>query len=182
MELKYELADFVSATLGFVALGLSWWQVRRGERLMRLSARPLLTFNNSHFQKSYVYCCEVRNSGLGPAIITAFAIKIDGKLCDLSNEEEASAAFANVPAQNVRLCHGNYTPGDAIAPNEGLAILRIDEAELLGGSHLCDVLSHIEFKIDYMSVYGDRFSICQRADHYFMLRGKNIPQVGTPAS
>jgi hypothetical protein len=181
MELKYELADFVSATLGFVALGLSWWQVRRSEKLMRLSARPILTFNNSHFQKSYVYCCEVRNSGLGPAIVTAFAIKIDGKLCDLSDEKEAKAAFDNLPAENVRHCHGNYTPGDAVAPNESLIILRIDEADLLGGSHLCDVLSHIEFKIEYMSVYGDRFSISQRADHYFMLRGKKPAPAGASA-
>lgn len=77
-----DISTYASLFVATLALFTSLWQGHTSRKHNILMVKPLLEGHSSHDKNNSTYSLEIRNDGLGPAIITAARIYRDGKLVE----------------------------------------------------------------------------------------------------
>ena len=65
-------------TIAFSALGLAIWQGYIARRHNKLSVRPHLTFSSTFLDEAPHLTVDIKNNGLGTAIIMGYQVILDG--------------------------------------------------------------------------------------------------------
>lgn len=141
--------------VSLLALGAILWQAHVARVHNRLSVRPMLEGHS--YSKSESYSLEVRNDGLGPAVITAARVYRSEKLvegegialvenafsgiagCQLVSHEFIHTPFVLPAGQSIKVFEVSYDPA-------------IPDIE----AHLAGVL---QLQLEYESAYKEKFPI-----------------------
>ena len=154
-----DVGDVVSATLGFVALGISWWQVRRSDTHAKLNVRPYLSITRSKNEQDALIRVTVKNCGLGPAIISAYGMTVNNEKVSVSQMEHFQNVLKSAGVVGMKVDQGSFLPGDVISSNDEMMLLIVNKARFEEGQDLDSFMRRVNFCIDYRSVHGDHFKL-----------------------
>lgn len=115
-------ASWIAIGISLLALAATWWQAHLARTHNKLTVRPQLE-GHSHWEGD-VYSLEVRNVGLGPAVITAARVYYRDELVEGEGPPVIEKAFTYVP--NCQL----------VAHSKGEDLFIEDHCPLLAGSCL----------------------------------------------
>ena len=159
-----ESSDIIAISAAFIALCAFFttlWQGYLTRAHNKLSVKPSLNFDQTLRHSGIDIKYTVKNSGLGPAIIKAFALIIDGKKYFVTTREDVYRAF-EILGVKLEECAWNmqiFEEGSSIAVNDFFDLLSfpnsIEDVEL--NQKLRDVLPRLDFHIEYECFYGNRF-------------------------
>lgn len=93
---KLDLAPWVAIFISLLALGVTVWQAHLGRVHNKLSVRPYLAGHSSSTEDG-IYRLELRNDGLGPAIVTGARVYRDGVLVEGEGPPLVNKAFEAIP-------------------------------------------------------------------------------------
>lgn len=93
---KLDLTPWVAIFISLLALGATIWQAHLARVHNKLSLRPYLA-GHSSWTEDRVYRLELRNDGLGPAIITGARVYRDGVLVEGEGPPLVKKAFEGIP-------------------------------------------------------------------------------------
>jgi len=144
-----------SAVIALAALGATIWQGFLTRRHNRLSVTPLLKLDRvvAHNKEIAVI---LKNTGVGPAIIQTYDIKVDGNLIQGRGIARMRAALDSLGLENYSF--EIYTPfsDEALAVGESTTLF-ISSPNSTDGERkqIRAVVPRIQFIIRYKSIYGD---------------------------
>jgi hypothetical protein len=103
---------------------------------------------------------RVVNSGVGPAVIRTFVVRVDGELIEPDQRGQFAPVIDRLALQGVSF---RYAPcaGDAFAPGESHDLLRLN----LNGDpeaswdDLRNKLRRVTIVVEYESIYGEHYSL-----------------------
>lgn len=95
-DFKLDLAPWIAILISLLALGATMWQAHLARVHNKLSVRPYLA-GHSSWTEDGVYRLELRNDGLGPAIITGARVYRDGALVEGEGPPLVEKAFEGIP-------------------------------------------------------------------------------------
>ena len=131
------------------AVGVAAYEARINREYQRLSVWPRLEQSNS-FVPGEPYSRTVANSGIGPALIGAVEMTVDGKTCRSWNE--VLGALTGKKIQNI---YSSLHHGRVILPAKEINILKVppgEDAHLVSDQMQTD---RLVIKICYSSLYGE---------------------------
>ena len=99
---------YLAIGVSILALVVTWWQAYLARSHNKLTVRPQLE-GHSHWSNN-IYRFEVRNDGLGPAIITAARVFFEDKLVEGEGSSVIQNAFKNVLGCRLEEHEFFYTP------------------------------------------------------------------------
>ena len=159
-------ALFVSLIVGAFAV----WQVFVTRRHNRLSMRPVLDMHiDATFQPTGTGYTPVpgygeasfliRNTGVGPAMIDAYDVTVDGDHVPTNRAEPQQAKLRELLNRNMSIRVFTFSGQYSIRPNADVALLRLgtqctSETEWGG---VIEILKRCQIEIEYHSLYGERF-------------------------
>jgi hypothetical protein len=150
----------VSVVIALAALGVSVWEGVENRRHSRLSVRPLLRIDCMGMRQPPISITLI-NSGVGPAIVKSFEVRVDGKPVDSSNLHPMDEALIKVGLTAEKYIY--FTPwlDEAISPGERLEILKFPNAEipLATANHIRAVLPRLRVHVRYCSIYEQHFDL-----------------------
>lgn len=94
---KIDLAAWVAIFISVLALSATVWQSHLSRTHNKLSVRPHLAGHSLWNEEEGIYKLELRNDGLGPAIITGARVYHGGVLVDGEGPPVIKKAFEGVP-------------------------------------------------------------------------------------
>ncbi|WP_336333896.1 hypothetical protein [Pseudomonas putida] len=148
-----DLAPWVAIIVSFLALGATIWQSRVSREHNRLSVRPHLGAHNS-WTDDRIFKFEVRNDGLGPAIITAARIYRNGELVEGKGSSLVVKAFEGVPGCKLQ-GHEFFYPEYVVPAGQVIEICTLEYGP--GIDNIETFLSdYLLLEIDYKSAYNER--------------------------
>lgn len=144
-----------SGIVALCALGASLYQAYLSRLHNRLSVKPHLALHVE--QSPGQYKIELRNDGIGPAIITSAVIMNRGSSVQGVGLPLIANAVANVP--ECSLVESEFFKPDFVLPaGKSIAIATIEHNPII--SDFDDYLSgHLELTITYESAYGEKFTL-----------------------
>ncbi|AYF88610.1 hypothetical protein D6Z43_16170 [Pseudomonas sp. DY-1] len=149
--------SWVAIAISILALFATLWQAHLARAHNKLSVRPQLE-GHSHWEDNF-YSLEVRNDGLGPAIITEARVYRHGSQVEGEGPPLIVKAFTGVPGCQLVAHEFFYTPyvlpaGQSVEICKVMCDPRILDIEgFLGG------LLHLQ--IDYESAYKEKCPMYQ---------------------
>lgn len=148
-----DLAPWVAIFISLLALGATIWQSHLSRAHNKLSVRPYLAGHSSWAEEG-VYKLEVRNDGLGPAIVTGARVYRSGVLVEGEGPPLVVKAFEGVPG--CELLGHEFFYLDFVIP----AGHSIEICTLKFGPEIPDIdtflAGHLMLELDYKSAYGER--------------------------
>ncbi len=147
-----DVTAWVAILISLLALGATLWQGHLSRTHNKLSVRPELEGHSSW--QDDLYSLEVRNDGLGPAIIKAARIYYKGNLVNSEGPQAIVDAFQPVEGCELLRHEFFYTPfvlpaGSKISVFTVKYSDKIEDIESYLGGMLC-------LEIDYESAYKER--------------------------
>lgn len=142
-------AAWGAVLISILALGVTFWQAHLARRHNKLSVRPYLAGHTSCSDTTY--SLEIRNDGLGPALLTAVRVYRDGKLIEGEGTQLVDNAFSGVPGCKLEGREFFY-PVFVLPAGQSINVFTvkydpaIDDIELYLASRLC---LEIEYKSSY---------------------------------
>lgn len=130
----------------------------------RLSVRPhLQTHIHTQAERGdsacYKYAFELRNAGLGPAVVKKVTVFLDGKEQALATAKDVEALIRGLIPPPLDLNTLHIVEGEAIRAHDSRTLLAfrlppLEEAQLKG---LEEQLGRLDLVIEYASMYGERY-------------------------
>lgn len=162
-EITLSSSDYIaisSAFIAFLALGLTIFEGMAARKHNKLSVLPHLMFHSNVKSPSEEFKLELFNNGLGPAFISKFIYKFNGRKYDFMNEnrydELMQLICEGIVDPNMGWYNRDYTEGESIAVGERVTLMRID-------SILPDIsrdrIIELEIEIHYKCVYGISYKL-----------------------
>ncbi|QEY73082.1 hypothetical protein [Pseudomonas denitrificans (nom. rej.)] len=149
--------SWIAIGISLLALAATWWQAHLARVHNKLSVRPQLE-GHSHWEDG-VYGLEVRNVGLGPAIITAARVYYRNGLVEGEGPLVIEKAFSYIPLCRL-LAHEFFYSPYVLPAGQSIEVCKLtydpaiqDIEYFLGG------LLHLE--IDYESAYSEKCPMYQ---------------------
>ena len=160
----------------FVAIGVAWWQARQARKQQRtqwlqeqehrkIAVRPHLTIEEFTQRGDPQLQIFLRNTGVGPAIISKFVVKIGGRPLYFER-----ATFWQQFVRALGLPPGVNSGGTVLADGQAIpsaserTLLRYRPADLrqVDNKVLIDALVRVDYEIEYKSIYGEEFHFRSR--------------------
>ncbi len=153
--------DHAAAIIALCALFLTIYQARLTRRHNRLSVRPLLTSYTGEVSSSNAQITfSLTNSGLGPALIDAFEVTLDGAPVNIRATEQLNGTLAQLlgrPPKSFSV--GHLGPSSTLRKDETRELFNIQfpvltpaEFEALSGR-----LNRIRLVVKYHSLYNEPY-------------------------
>lgn len=130
----------------------------------RLSVRPhLQTHIHTQTERGgsacYRYAFELRNAGLGPAVVKTITVFLDGKQQALASAKDVEELIRGVIPAPLDLITLHIAEGEAIRAHDSRTLLAfrlppLEEAQLM---ELQAQLGRLDLVIEYASMYGERY-------------------------
>ena len=137
-------------------------QAKQTERHDRLSVKPYLTAETHDDTINNCHTFELRNNGLGPAIIESFIIKLDNTIIHGVGDEPLVTLLKSLFTNNEQ--YSSHTAcmhkGYALASGEKYLVLKIEFTKPSEShtSFLATLEDRAELEITYKSLYGEKFT------------------------
>ncbi|WP_207869398.1 hypothetical protein [Pseudomonas sp. 51_B] len=149
---KLDLAPWVAIFISLLALGATVWQAHLSRAHNKLSVRPHLA-GHSTYNDEGVYKFELRNVGLGPAIITGARVYRNGVLVEGEGPPLVIKVFDGVPGCEL-LEHEFFYLEYVLPAGSSVEICTVKFDE--GISDIDTFLAgHLALELDYMSAYEE---------------------------
>ncbi|WP_085625592.1 MULTISPECIES: hypothetical protein [unclassified Pseudomonas] len=149
---KFDLATWLAICISVLALGTTLWQARLARAHNKLSVRPYLA-GHSSWTKDGIYRLNLRNDGLGPAIITGARVYRDGVLVEGEGPPLVEKAFEGIPG--CELLEHEFFYLEFVIP----AGHCVEICSVKFGPEISDVdtflASRIMLELDYKSAYEE---------------------------
>lgn len=158
--------SIIAILIGICALGISIWQGYETRKNYHLSVIPNISVQN-YFVNSFEYVGIVlKNTGIGPAIISKFYVKIDGqtivkkeefslelnKFIDIQKKE-----FKSKDIEHIKFLWGEIN--DSIIPvGSEVPLIWVENKNLIDEENeqfIEETIEKISFYIEYKSLYGE---------------------------
>lgn len=147
-----------SAVIALCALGVSIWQGILTRQHQRKSVTPLISLSHNALNYETIEIC-IQNNGLGPAIITNYAISINGKKTIINTEHDLYAFINNLGLGKVEAVIFVPNKGSYIAVGNQIVLISIKLLEsTVNHEELRELLFNCEPEIEYESIFGEKFS------------------------
>jgi hypothetical protein len=146
-----------SEIIAFSALGLAVWQGYIARRHNKLSVRPYLTFSSTFLDEEPHFTVDIKNNGLGTAIITDYKVLIDGATQEDTGKSYVIGVCRKLQIPNRYSTAGRYfNVGDSISAGESQNVIKIvlNEGAFLDREISYKELERIQFKVKYKCLYG----------------------------
>jgi hypothetical protein len=156
------LGENTSELIASSALGLTIWQGYLARRHNKLSVSPHLAFSTSFSDRDPHFSIDIKNNGLGTAIITSFEIMIDGVTQKVNREEEVILIYRQLNIPHKERVGGRYfNPGDSISAGEVLNIIAFTlKADVFLERNIKYAeLDRIQLIIKYKSLYDVSYEV-----------------------
>jgi len=151
-DFKVDLAPWVAIFISFLALGVTVWQSHLARAHNKLSVRPYLA-GHSTWTEDRVYTLQLRNDGLGPAIITGARVYRSGVLVEGEGPSLVVKAFDRVPGCEL-LAHEFFFLDYVIPAGHFVEVCTVKF-----GAEITDIDSflagHLVLELDYKSAYDE---------------------------
>lgn len=124
----------------------------------RLSVRPFLTVYRKQFNNEPIEYC-VENQGLGPAIVTSFAVLIDGNEASSSDGNYICAATDLLEIDRNEVGGHLFGANEVMKTGQEIIILRFPKSgsDLSFHKVLLGKLPRMKFRIRYESMYKEKY-------------------------
>lgn len=157
------LSDFASTIIALCALIFTVWQSRKQRIHDRLSVKPHLDIleQRNHFGSEVSFCLEIKNNGLGPAIIRSH------KIYKGSEGTKDYELVEDLEAELNEMLDLNTVYTSELHPNFGLSantshpylLVKIESNDPEASDQLRSALyCKYNIEIEYESMYGERFT------------------------
>lgn len=158
MELAVSLAAAVTA---IAALAVSIWQGVETRRHNRLSVVPHLTYYVTFATMDQNVGIKLSNNGIGPAVVTTFAIYVDGEQMNDIGAGGWHSAIEKLGLDESWVTFHWLDPNGAIRVGETVWLLAISpEDQNEDRVHMLEnAIPRLRIHIDYKSIYGDWFAV-----------------------
>ena len=144
-----------SVIIAIVALIVGVWQGFVTRQHNRLSVKPHLRIDRSDVESIKIILC---NTGVGPAIIETFELRIDGETVSGDRMTRMHAILKRLGIMNVNVRFGTLVQEEAIAVGEKYILFEIKDG-LENHKEIISVLPRLTFSISYKSIYGEKFTL-----------------------
>lgn len=156
-----------STVIASAALWFTWYQTKLSREHNRLSVRPHL---QTHTDTSKIYDqpvpyisykVELRNNGLGPAIIKGWKVFLDGTEKVLPNVNAVEDLIKELVPSTLKRAVRYLGKNEAMRANDAQVILELNLPILNGAEHrqLEEQLKRLSLVIEYASMYGEKLLI-----------------------
>lgn len=156
------VGDNVAAIIAVCALGFTAYQTYTTRRHNRLMVRPKLDLIGNRVLGSDrgKISLSIMNNGLGPAIIEAFDVTVDGKAIDLRVPSQVEAAIASLFGPKRNFTIGTFAVGAAIRKDESRLVLEVEfpARDQIEYDAIESQLQRITVVISYKSLYDNVYS------------------------
>jgi len=152
----------VAVVVGLAAVGVSVWEGITNRRHNRLSVRPaLVIYGHNHDRRPL--CVLLQNNGFGPAVIKSYAVSVQDRSGQFVQLESPHDLLDNPGLLDVSIW--SATPGRVLSVQSEVPLLDFGDSIAFRTDARRDEvakLRRLEFRIDYESLYGERFSLVDR--------------------
>jgi hypothetical protein len=156
------LGENTSEVIATSALGLAIWQGLIARRHNKISVSPNLTFFTTFLDKDPHFSVDIKNNGLGTAIITSYEIMLDGVTQPITDKMECFKTYYKLNILNKETTGGRYFSfGDSIASGEVLNVVQVvlKEGTFLERKNTYKELDRIQLIIKYKSLYDVSYEV-----------------------
>lgn len=150
----------VPVLISILALSLTIWQGWMTRKHNRLSTKPFLDFSwqlNSEFQLS----CELKNLGLGPALIQKVRYFIEGEEIVIEGRHSYQLLFAKLDLDTLikKIPVTHIHPGTAFSIGHSECIFDLSSSSLLEGENklISEKFKALSLQVEYESIYGIKY-------------------------
>lgn len=151
-------ANIIALTAAAV-VALQAWLTREHNRL---SVRPHLQTHietHTNYQEpAFYYSVELRNNGLGPAILNKWSVFVDGVEQPLPTGKDADSLIKGLIPNFLSLRTRFFGPDEVMRANDSETILAL-KLPLMNTAELKDLdkqLSRLGLVVEYTSMYGEK--------------------------
>ena len=149
--------------IALCALFLTAYQVTAIRKHNKLSVQPHLTTLTIHRDvdmENKKVLIELRNNGLGPAVIKSFSVEYGNKTYQFKDASEANSTYQDILGfKPANLFSTVLTKGHAMAQDEKEVIMEFDYP--VASVNCFDGINHMlqnsSLRIEYESIYGEQF-------------------------
>jgi hypothetical protein len=149
-----------SAVIALAALGTAIWQGYVMREHNKLSVLPRLNID-VHNQPGIPVKIELKNQGLGPAIINKFRLKLDNKEYKVDSVESMDAVLKEAGLIPAQISWRGFLPskGTALLPGDSVLLLEFSDSHFDENQYQesIKIINRIDFSIKYRSIYGEVF-------------------------
>lgn len=149
---KIDFAPWVAIFISLLAFGATVWQGHLSRTHNKLSVRPQLA-GHSSYTKDGIYKFELRNVGLGPAVITGARVYCGGVLVQGEGPPLVSEVFKGVPGCEL-LAHEFFYLDHVLPAGECVEICCVKFDTKISDFDTF-LARHIMLELDYKSAYED---------------------------
>ncbi len=164
MKYIFFIWDFLAANVAsFIALSalfVSVFSLYLTRRHNKLSVRPHIIVRTDHTQ--YSYKIELRNNGLGPALIKQVDWHLlSNKIVSEDPDKFRDKVFEHIPIiSDERVLITIIKEDVSLLPGQNIPLFELDTTDLVVNEIneiLNEFVRHLRFKIKYESFYGEEF-------------------------
>jgi hypothetical protein len=151
------IGENASEVIAFSALGLAMWQGYIARRHNKLSVRPYLTFSSKFLDEEPHFTVDIKNNGLGTAIITDYKVILDGVTQKDTGKSYVIEVCRKLQIPDRFSSAGRYFEvGCSISAGESQNVIKIvlNKGAFLDREIAYKELERVQFKIKYKCLYG----------------------------
>ena len=161
------IGSIAAIVIALCALGISIWQGFETRRNYRLSVTPNIDILGKWTKDDGFQGIILSNKGLGPAIIIKIEIEIDKHhTYNLLSSQEFGEFFGELGIRLLglgilKISRHMYEYGDMISAGEKIPFIWLDVNDKNTTEKIASfqaIISTINIRIGYQSIYGDNFS------------------------
>ena len=151
-----------SELIAIAALTLAIWQGYIARRHNKLSVRPHLSFVSTFSHKAPHILVDLKNNGIGTAIITEYIVILDGEI-----QKKNSTSYVREACEKLKIPNRystaarHFSIDGSISSGQTENVLKIirKNDDYFDHGIAEKELNRIQFIIKYMSLYGDVFEV-----------------------
>ena len=158
---------FFSAVALIIAIGVPAWQTWRAQQMQRNSLKPRLGFEWLYQRDSPNVVLKLRNSGLGPAVVDKFIVKIDGKVFERPTSVLWEAALSSLTLPTATYSGSVLERGSTFGVGEERIILEYKYGDVPPKLklELEEQFERVSVEICYRSFFEDKFFVATNFPH-----------------
>lgn len=153
-----------SVFIAVAALFIAVWQARATRVHNRLSVKPQLVFERKVDNLPPVAQIILKNNGIGPAIVRAFDVQVDGNKIQPFDASKWETIVNEIGIQYKHFNGQNLECGTIIGIGDINQILNVDTSGSQPVRDVFDALFRINIIIEYESIYGKKFDLVLNSD------------------
>lgn len=150
-----DIIAIATVVVAIVALGVALWEGKISRRHNRLSVMPLLTIRHHLGGSQRFLGLSVANDGLGPALITACTLEVDGRVIQDPDYDAWEAAVSSLGLHHISPRVRTFGRKEVIRSGDAVWLLSAaitdDHAAALDAA-----LRRVNVRVAYESIHGDK--------------------------